>query len=230
MSDSKELNLVLVEDELIYSKMIMYQLSKINLEDREIFINHVSTLAELKDIKEFIQPEIILLDLGLPGSFGIETFETVHKLFPESSIIVLTGNQDTEIGPKLIKIGAQDFIHKTEVNQEFLNRAITFTVNRLNNLTFNKDVKSVYNLAFRNTPLPLAIYNRDTTEVIDTNIYCKKHDVLIDSNFWKIDLNDAFQKNKSQESLETGTPICLDYQHDEGIILYKRIIYRTNYT
>lgn len=123
--------ILLVEDEIIYSKMILFQLSKIQLLDCNVSVNHVASITEMRELGEFLVPDIILLDLGMPESSGIETFDTVRAHFHESAIIILSGTDDDELAAKLVRNGAQDYLVKTDVEPRILRKTIEHTLERM---------------------------------------------------------------------------------------------------
>jgi DNA-binding NarL/FixJ family response regulator len=213
---ASNLSLILVEDEIVYSKMIMYQLSLVHLDDnRELLINHVRSISELEEIKEFIEPEIVLLDLGLPDSSGEDSFHKAQSLFPNAAIIILTGNENSELGAHLIKCGAQDFIIKTEVNQEYLNRAITYTYNRSNNSKKVQSENSLYKLAFDIIPVPALIYNASTSTVIDINHSLIKTENSPQSKEWKTALQ-SFLSTQSKDFFSISDVIEIQYYVSES--------------
>src|ERR1700675_157989 len=55
-------------------------------------------------------PALVLLDLSLPDSFGLETFAKVYAHSPQLPIIVLTGNDDRMLALSAVKGGAQDYL------------------------------------------------------------------------------------------------------------------------
>ncbi len=87
-------------------------------------------LAEGMEILKTYQPDIILLDLGLPDSVGISTFEKLHQEHPEQAIVVLTGQSDIETGLRAVQNGAQDYISKSEINPSFLSRTLMYAIER----------------------------------------------------------------------------------------------------
>jgi CheY-like chemotaxis protein len=54
----------------------------------------------------------VLLDLSLPDSNGIDTFNRVHAHSPDVPIIVLTALNDRSIGAEILRAGGQDFLDK----------------------------------------------------------------------------------------------------------------------
>ena len=74
--------------------------------------------------------DVVLVDLGLPDSQGIETFMRVFTEAPCCPIIVLTGNDDDEIALQALRAGAQDYLVKSEINGELLVRAVRYSIER----------------------------------------------------------------------------------------------------
>ena len=57
-------------------------------------------------------PDILLLDIHMPGISGIETLESIRKLNKEVIVIIITGHGDIETAVSAIKLGAYDFVEK----------------------------------------------------------------------------------------------------------------------
>jgi phosphoserine phosphatase RsbU/P len=74
--------------------------------------------------------DVVLADLSLPDSHGIETFSRLHAQTPQVPIIVLTGLNDTTVAVGAVHEGAQDFLVKGQVDGELLARAIRYAIER----------------------------------------------------------------------------------------------------
>jgi DNA-binding NtrC family response regulator len=74
--------------------------------------------------------DIVLLDLSLPDSLGLDTFTRVYDKAPCLPIIVLTGLDDEELAAKAVREGAQDYIIKGQVDSNLLARAIRYAIER----------------------------------------------------------------------------------------------------
>ncbi|MFZ2653332.1 MAG: response regulator [Victivallales bacterium] len=83
----------------------------------------------LKCVKA-VRFEIILLDLGLPDSQGIDTIRAMRRGAQDLPIVVLTGNQDEQIGLSAIREGAQDYLVKGLLDKNLLVRAIRYALER----------------------------------------------------------------------------------------------------
>jgi signal transduction histidine kinase len=74
--------------------------------------------------------DVVLLDLGLPDSQGLDTLRKLRKKFGEIPIIVLTGLDDEATGMEAIQGGAQDYIVKGQMTGPGQARAIRYAIER----------------------------------------------------------------------------------------------------
>ena len=74
--------------------------------------------------------DVVLLDLTLPDSTGIETFEKLYKHTPYLPIIVLTGVKDEQIAIESLHSGLQDYLVKNTVDGDLLTRSIRYAIER----------------------------------------------------------------------------------------------------
>jgi diguanylate cyclase (GGDEF)-like protein len=73
---------------------------------------------------------LVLLDLSLPDSMGLETFARVYAHSPTVPIIVLTGNDDQTVALNAVKGGAQDYLVKSRLDRELLLRSMHYSIER----------------------------------------------------------------------------------------------------
>ena len=74
--------------------------------------------------------DIVLLDLGLPDSMGIETFISVHTAYPDIPVIVLTGLHDEELAARALRSGAQDYLVKGQGDSGLLLKSMRYAIER----------------------------------------------------------------------------------------------------
>lgn len=74
--------------------------------------------------------DVVIFDLGLPGSSGMDTLKKflVHNL--AVPIIVLTGEDDDQLGMEAIREGAQDYLSKGQLDKNLLARSLRYAVER----------------------------------------------------------------------------------------------------
>lgn len=91
-------------------------------------IDRVGRLDAALDRVAGTDVDVVLLDLGLPDSDGIDTVEAVVDRAPTMPVIVLTGQRG--IGVEAIRAGAQDYLVKGQLSADVLIRTIRYAVER----------------------------------------------------------------------------------------------------
>lgn len=94
---------------------------------------HFTVTESLTSALEVLRQEqfdIILLDLGLPDSQGLKSFETVHGAFPGIPVVVLSGSADQRMALEAVQSGAQDYLVKGPTGWEIASRAMRYAIER----------------------------------------------------------------------------------------------------
>ena len=76
--------------------------------------------------------DVVLLDLGLPDSQGLETYTKAQSQFPGVPIVVLSGLHDESVAVKAVSKGAQDYLVKGQIEGNLLFRSIRYAIERKN--------------------------------------------------------------------------------------------------
>jgi diguanylate cyclase (GGDEF)-like protein/PAS domain S-box-containing protein len=74
--------------------------------------------------------DVILLDLYLPDSSGLESFTRINQEAPKVPVILLTNLDDEGVALQAVREGAQDYLMKTELDPNLLSRAIKYAIER----------------------------------------------------------------------------------------------------
>jgi serine phosphatase RsbU (regulator of sigma subunit)/CheY-like chemotaxis protein len=74
--------------------------------------------------------DVVLLDLSLPDSQGLDTVARVRDRAPSVPVVVLTALEDDEVGVKAVQMGAQDYLLKSRLDGELLRRALRYAIER----------------------------------------------------------------------------------------------------
>jgi signal transduction histidine kinase len=93
----------------------------------------VDWMSRLEDLLERLERgtfDVLLLDLGLPDSQGLATFDRVHSRAPKVPIIIFSGATDEELAAEAVAHGAQDYLVKGEIDAFLLKRAIRYAIER----------------------------------------------------------------------------------------------------
>ncbi|MEQ1503667.1 MAG: hybrid sensor histidine kinase/response regulator [Myxococcota bacterium] len=97
-------------------------------------IDHVERLAAALDALKSAGPgsgyEVVLLDLSLPDSHGLDTCRRVRAVAPDVPVLVLTGLNDDTIAVQAVREGAQDWLVKGRTDGEIVERAVRYAIER----------------------------------------------------------------------------------------------------
>ena len=125
---AEPLRILQVEDEPLQARLLSEQLRK--APEGSFALTTVDTLSSaLKQLQDdgF---DLVLLDLGLPDSKGLATFQKLHEQFPHAAVIILSGLDDEAVALKALQSGAQDYLVKGAVDSHLLLRAIRYGIER----------------------------------------------------------------------------------------------------
>lgn len=125
---TEKLNILLVEDNPGDARLIDIFMKDAFGEDYVLSVSEDLTTG-LQQIKEHAF-DIIIADLSLPDSDGLDTFKKIHEHAPEIPTIVLTGLEDESVGINAMKFGAQDFLIKGKLKSKGLKRSIDYSIER----------------------------------------------------------------------------------------------------
>ncbi|MFP9193636.1 hybrid sensor histidine kinase/response regulator [Natronosalvus vescus] len=98
--------------------------------DGDVTVEHVDRLASALEALEERSPDVVLLDLMLPDSAGLDTVEAVVEHAPTVPIVVLTGQSEVDVGVEAIRRGAQDYLVKGTLSAELLVRTLRYAIER----------------------------------------------------------------------------------------------------
>lgn len=106
--------------------------------------------AAVEKLNDFI-PHIILLDLTLPDSIGVETFQSINQLQPSIPIVILSGTEDAKVAVQAIAMGAQDYLLKGDFDERLLSRSMQYSIERKRTLEELKTSVERYTLVSQAT-------------------------------------------------------------------------------
>jgi diguanylate cyclase (GGDEF)-like protein/PAS domain S-box-containing protein len=169
---------------------------KIMLESAEFSfeLQRADTLKSGLKILSEKQMNIILLDLGLPDSKGLDTFIKVHDEYPDVPIVMYTGLEDEDLAVKALQKGAQDYLVKGKVDSRLLVRAIKYSIERhrlrveLKRMSaeLEKSETRFHSLIDRSSDGILIVDNEGIIQYVNPaaeKIFCKEAKELIDKKF-----------------------------------------------
>lgn len=116
----KKTRILLVDDHALVRLGLITLLN--DQPDMEV-VGEASTAAEAVSATERLRPDVVLMDIRLPGEGGIEATRQVTARFPDSKVVMLTSFADDELILRAINAGAMGYVLKQVGNDELL-RAI----------------------------------------------------------------------------------------------------------
>ncbi|MHA1863151.1 MAG: response regulator, partial [Candidatus Thorarchaeota archaeon] len=125
---SENFRLLLVEDNPGDVRLIQEYLKDVKLINVDLVV--VDTLDKARKMLEKGNIDLVLLDLGLPDSDGLETVTETIAHAPSVPVVVLTGLDDYKRAMEAINIGAQDYLAKDLINTNVLVRSIRYSIHR----------------------------------------------------------------------------------------------------
>jgi DNA-binding NarL/FixJ family response regulator len=90
------------------------------LEDDYDLVGTVNDGKSLIGAARTLRPDVIILDISMPGLNGLEAAKQIHKSNPEIKLIVLSVHSDTAYVEEAFRLGAQGYILKRSVARELL--------------------------------------------------------------------------------------------------------------
>ncbi len=121
-------NILLIEDNIGDARLVELLLEETDLFDYKIV--NATTLEEGVTTMGQSVFDVVLLDLTLPDSRGMETLTEFISHFPEANVIVLTGLKNKEFGVMAVREGAQDYLVKGEFDSDWLAKSLKFSIER----------------------------------------------------------------------------------------------------
>jgi CheY-like chemotaxis protein len=125
--------LLVVDDNPGDAELLQFMLAKL-APGRMSFIQ-VETLAQALHELSQHSLDVVLLDLSLPDSMGLEGCLRIHAQYPDLPIVILSGLDDEQIALEAVKGGAQDYLVKGAFNAALQLRTIRNAIERSHTLT-----------------------------------------------------------------------------------------------
>jgi DNA-binding response OmpR family regulator len=130
---SPPLRILLVEDSQAHAELVQQILDERDgsqLASPALDVAHVGRLADALDRLDAGGVDIVLLDLHLPDSEGLDTFLTVRSRASAVPIVVLSALDDEELAARAVREGAQDYLVKGDMVFGLVARSVRYAVER----------------------------------------------------------------------------------------------------
>jgi len=155
------------------------------------------TLKSALDLLAQHDFDLVLLDLSLPDSFGLDTVRRVITSYPDIAVIVLTGLQDEDMALQSVRYGAQDYLEKQYLSPVMLSKSIRYSMERKRSVQEKDDLLH---------DLTQALKKIESLEgILPMCVSCKK--ILDENHHWQR-MEDYIRQSCSAEVLHLVCPAC----------------------
>ncbi len=119
---------LLVEDNPADARLIREYLAR--PEGSRFRVEWVQRLSEALDRLSQGGVEVVLVDLNLPDSHGLDTFLAVHARAGGAPVLPVTAVDDERLALEMVKMGAQDYLVKGKMDESLLVKSIRYAIER----------------------------------------------------------------------------------------------------
>ncbi|MEY2409127.1 MAG: hypothetical protein QOF48_1797 [Verrucomicrobiota bacterium] len=209
--DAKPIQLLLLEDNAGDARLIRELLKEVSATGFEVTLS--SRLSDALETVAARRFDIILTDLTLPDSQGVEAFRALHVAAPGVPVVVLSGVDDEELAMGAMREGAQDYLAKGRLEPHLLGRSIRYAIERQ-----HAEQKLISSEAFYHSlveHLPQNIFRKDLAErfTFANQRFCqllgKPLGEIIgktDFDFYPVELATKYQQD-DRAVIRTGRPL-----------------------
>jgi len=158
--DATPIQLLLVEDNAGDARLIRELLKDVGTPAFEVTV--AGRLEEALQAVAARRFDIVLTDLTLPDSRGLEAFRALRAAAPVTPVVVLSGVDDEELAVSAVREGAQDYLAKGRLEPHLLGRSIRYAIERQ-----HAEEKLISSEAFYHSlveHLPQNIFRKDLKE------------------------------------------------------------------
>ncbi|HEY9618311.1 MAG TPA: ATP-binding protein [Microcoleaceae cyanobacterium] len=151
-------------------------------------VTHVKRLSLALEQLQTLQFDVILLDLSLPDSQGLDTLAQVRAAVPHLPIVILTGLQDKTIARQALAQGAQDYLVKGQLSSELLLKTVSYAIERSQILRRLQESEHRFRGVFNQTFQFMSLLNLDGM-ILDINQVTREvsgfeNDTIINTPIW----------------------------------------------
>lgn len=141
-----DLDVLLVEDSLMLGQMAISHLRGMTAAD--VQVHWAKSLAEARSMVHTVKTDVILLDLGLPDSKGLDTVRDMRVSAPDKPIIVVSATDDRDTIIQALRLGASDYVAKAGLRPGAIVQKMEEVVERqhricIENMKFEEELREL---------------------------------------------------------------------------------------
>jgi PAS domain S-box-containing protein len=159
VTTEKSLRVLVVEDDAIDRMQLERLLASTSLHVAQVkCANRLSVAFDLLKESDF---DVLLLDLGLPDSQGIESIMQIQTRAPDVPIIVMSGLDDEKTATTAVQKGVQDYLIKGQVDSTLLMRSVRYAMERKKAERQLQIAEQRYRTIFENSAVAIMMVDRE---------------------------------------------------------------------
>ncbi len=159
MATPEKLRLLIVEDDVVDRRLLQRLLAKSSLGTCEV--DYADCLAGALERLAAHPFNLVLLDLGLPDSRGMESVVELQRHAPCVPIIVLSGLDDEDTATRAVQKGVQDYLIKGQVDGTLLVRSIRYALERKKAERELQVAEKRYRMIFENSAVAIMMADKE---------------------------------------------------------------------
>jgi PAS domain S-box-containing protein len=200
---NSRLQILVVEDNA--GDYLLIEQMLLEIRDFQKDIVHVDALAHAIQHLQEKTFDVILLDLSLPDSYGIDSFFRISQHSPQTPVLILSGLNDTRFAHDAVKNGAQDYLVKGEFEEKLLAKSITYSIERKNSIELLRESQETYRLLFENNPIPMYIREKDSFQIVGVNQSAVSHFGYSEEEFLQMKVTELHPSDEVESLLNLIT-------------------------
>ena len=157
------IQVALLEDSTVELRLIERELAA--AQDATYVIEHHDNLQDFLVAIGRRRFDVLLIDLCVPDSEGLGTFEAVRAAAPDRPIIVQSGLDEGEVALEAVRRGAQDYLEKGQISGRILTRSIRYSIERMRTQRALQMSEHRYALAMQATQEVIFDWDLTTEEI-----------------------------------------------------------------
>ncbi len=162
------IGVLLVEDSFLDQELFRFQFNHFKGKD-QFQLGVVESLAEAIQELQRGNVEVVMLDLNLMDSQGLETLRVLKERFPQLAFVVIAGTDDEEQALEALKSGAQDYVVKGQLEPSALGRAMMYALERKRSTELFLAQELRYKNIFENSIDAIFIFSPKEHRIKDCN-------------------------------------------------------------
>ena len=189
----------------------------------------VTTAERLKAGVELLQEndfDVILLDLGLPDSQGLDTFIKLHKESPKTPVVILSGLMDEELAFRAIQFGAQDYLVKRQEAWNTAARTVRYAIERQQSQIALRESEGRFRLLFEHSPVAYQSLDSDGVYIDFNAQLCEllgyePHELMGESfsELWSPETRSTFPRKLERFKRDGKMEADLQLVKKDGIVI-----------